>query len=52
MTSIIMTNSRPLVAPRKVREWARQAGHVVGERGRLREDLVAEYRKVVAQRSK
>jgi len=30
--------------PARIRAWAAQAGYVVAERGRLRKDLIAEYR--------
>lgn len=51
MPPTVPAHNRPLVAPRKVREWARKAGLDVGERGRLREDIVAAYREAVTGRS-
>lgn len=35
---------RPVVATRKVRDWAKAEGYAVGTHGRLPERLIAEYR--------
>lgn len=43
MSTATISRPLPFATPADVREWAAEQGYEVGDRGRLRSDVIAEY---------